>query len=287
MNKIIYIFILSLIFSFNPAQAYTLSKVSPVNPKILVILGSGEEAQTGDIFRIYDGEKFVTQVKVSMVRDNKFVARYMNGTAVQSIKSFPNLTFKKLENTAFTSSKIRLSFNLVTAMNQITVTQTNPLTSTKESVAMAGSDFGFELSGDYKLNSKWGLFASLGYESFKVAGQASAPVCSGSATRDCYVDLKYMTGAAGLKYYMDKSYGTYWLGVGAKLKSPISKASNSINEVDLTYAHGVLLQGGLDYKTKSSFYIPASLYYNYSLNTSDTVTQIQNMGFTIGIGKSF
>lgn len=290
MNKIIFSFILPIFFMMSQSSAYTFKKVATEQGKILVRIDGGENAELGDEFAVYQNKKLLVKAKVLLVKNSKFVARITEGSmeAVQET-TYPSLVISKVQGTSSFSSKsrIKLSFNLGLAMNQITVKQFNALTSSSESVAMKGTDIGFELNADYKLNNKWGVFAALGYESFKVSGQANGLVCAGTATRDCFVDLKYMTGTAGLKYYIEKSYGNYWVGVGAKLKSPISKATNSVNEVDLTYAHGVLLNAGLDYKTSSNLYIPAGIFYNHSLNTSDTVTQIQNIGFTIGIGKSF
>lgn len=275
----------------NQSSAYTFKKVAVEQGKILVRIDAGENAELGDEFAVYQNQMLLVKAKVLLVKNSKFVARITEGSMDSVTEDlYPKLVISKLQSRAGGSGsgkKIKLAFSLGLNMNQITVKQYNPLTLSSESVAMKGSDISFEFNGDYKLSDKWGVFAGLGYESFKVTGQASGLVCAGTASRDCFVDLKYVTGTAGLKYYIDKSYGTYWLGVGAKLKSPMSKSTNSVNEVDLTYAHGVLVNAGLDYKTSSNLYIPAGIFYNHSLNTSDTVTQIQNIGFTIGIGKSF
>jgi hypothetical protein len=287
MNNFIFTFILSLFFMLSQSSAYTFKKVA--QGKILVRIDAGENAEIGDEYAVYQNQMLIVKAKVLLVKNGKFVARITEGS-IDSITEdlYPKLVVSKSQAGAGKfSRKIKLAFNLGFNMNQITVKQYNALLSSSESVAMNGSDMSFELNTDYMLSDKWGVFAGLGYESFKVSGQASGLVCAGTATRDCFVDLKYITGTAGLKYYIDKSYGTYWLGLGAKLKSPISKSSNSVNEVDLTYAHGVLVNAGLEYKTSSKLYIPAGIIYNHSLNTSDTVTQIQNIGFTIGIGKSF
>lgn len=288
MNNFIFTFILSFGFMLGQVSAYTFKKVAVEHGKILVRIDANESAALGDEFAVYHNQMQLVRAKVLLVKNSKFVARILEGSMDSVTEAvYPQLVISKLQNTGLFNRKLKMSFSLGLNMNQITVKQNNPLTSSSESVVMKGNDISFDLNADYKLGHAWGLFAGLGYESFKVTGEASGLVCAGTSSRDCFVDLKYITGTAGLKYYIDKPYGIYWLGVGAKLKSPISKATNSVNEVDLTYAHGVLVNAGLDYKTSSSLYIPVGLFYNHSLNTSDTVTQIQNIGFTIGFGKSF
>ncbi len=184
------------------------------------------------------------------------------------------------------SAEWRMSFLSRGFINEI-ITQQAYGAGLSESVSMRGANFGVTLGLERDFFNDYALAVNLGYQTLKATGTAVNNVCGGTTTKQCQFNVNYVTASGLAKINYKYTDVVFWFALGAVIKSPISKASNSINEKDLVYAQSALIDVGLDYKVSKEFFIPVSLEYEYSLNTSSTVPTISQYGLQVGIGYIF
>ncbi len=292
------LFIASLIFAVS-SYAGTIQQVK--NGKVLINF-TDDTAQVGDqLFAVNAAGKKTAILEVTTVKNNKAVAKILKGTAqpndkteARSSGSAP-ITSVPTKKESSRSKIIRhdmkkIAVNAKILMDSMSTKQQDDTTPSplEETVDMAGNNFGLTLSMDYPLNDRYSIRGYAGYEMLKIKATSNrANMCDNRTSRDCNVELSYLSVGGIARMNFNFTQMQLWVGAGASIKQPISKKSTALKLDNIQLANSVIVAGGLDYHINNFYFVPVSAEYHKSFNESDTVPKIQEMAVSVGFGKLF
>jgi len=120
-----------------------------------------------------------------------------------------------------------------------------------------------------------------------VKGTATNQVCDGKNSKDCDVNISYLSLGAHARYDFFKSKSIFWGSLGGTLKLPFTKKSSALQEADISIANSIVMSLGVDFIQSNKIFYPFSFEYHYSLNKSTTVPGINEIAFQGGYGWQF
>jgi hypothetical protein len=295
-NFIATIFLFTICFCSN-IFAGTITQVK--NGKVLIDL-KGTPAQVGEhFFALNQDNKKTAIIEITAVKTEKAVGKITKGATKVSdtilskgmgpapVSSNP---VAESQRTSFIRHDLKkLALNFMMSSDLISTAQQdngNPFP-TKETVDMKGNNIGVSIALNVPLSPTFSMQGFAGYEMLKVSSTAVNLVCNGKTSRDCNVDISYLTlgGLARLKYIS----GSFelWAGAGAGFKQPLSKSSTALTLENVSLANAVIVALGVDHHISNSLYVPVSFEYHKSFNESETVPKIQHMAIQLGVGILF
>lgn len=296
MNKWIVTFsicLLGLHFS-----AFAGSVIQSKNGKVILDI-TGEDISVGDqLYLLNESDKRVAIIEVTQVKNDKGLAVVKKGKAAVGYSIQKSGSKSSGSSSSSASSKessiirfdqFRVAVQLKALMNKISAKQqdnTSPFPN-QETVDMAGTNFGISVTGDYAVNSFLVARASVGLETLDIAGTAQYNSCASKTSKDCNVQVNYLTGGAYARYDIIKSKFNPWVAAGGTLKFPITKKSTALDEGGLQMANTMAVLLGVDYHLNNKTFLPFSFEYHVSTNKSDTVPTIDQMALTFGYGMKF
>ncbi len=269
------------------------------NGKVLIDL-KGTPAQVGEyFFTLNQDNKKTAIIEITSVKAEKAVGKITKGATNVS----DTILSKGMGAAAVSSNHVaessrasfirhdlkKIALNLKTSTDMISTTQQdrgNPFPA-KETVMMKGNNMSINVSLGIPFGPTFSVQAFAGYEVLKVAGAAVNLVCDGKTSRDCNVNISYLTlGGLARLNYINGSF-ELWAGAGVGLKQPIAKTSTALLTENISLANAVIVAMGTDYYINNSFFVPVSIEYHKSFNESETVPKIEHMGAQIGLGMLF
>lgn len=294
--KILFLFF----FFYNSVWGFKVIDVK--NDKILIDL-ENKELQVGDIVEALPEAPVPSSAVVLQVRPGQAVARLNEGsdfTAEQALqlrsppkKEVLPKTKKEIPDEeigiVFRNDLKKIAFVVKSTADNISTKQSDntlPFPNT-ETVAMSGSNVGFALTADYPVFTWLRARGLLGYEPIKVQGQAQFNSCNNKSSKNCYVNINYLTTGLLLRYDFTKKRANFWGAFGGTLKFPVTKESTALKQSDISVANSLLASAGLDFAINNKYYLPLSFEYHYSMNTSDTVPVIDQLAVQAGVGYQF
>lgn len=284
------------------------ASIKQVKDKKVLIQLDNFKVKVGDqVYGVNSAKKKTSILQIVTVKGNKAIAQLIKGTSVvndtimmkssgpqtgKTAAAQPNAAnssnFKK---TSFIRRDLKkISVNLKLSSDSIsTKQQDNSSTPQTETVDMAGTNFGFNAQYDIPLTETYAVKAFGGLEMLKVAKTSTlANTCDGKTTKDCNVNINYLTFGGLIKASMPLAAQSHlWGGLGFSFKQPISKKSTALTEDNISLANALVLAGGLDYHLNNKNFIPVSLEFQKSFNESDTVPAIKHIGINVGYGFIF
>lgn len=269
-----------LVFS-HEALAFKVLEIR--NNKILVDL-EGQELERGDYLKTLPGAEFQGRAIVISIRPGQGIGKLQDGNftvgeQVERIQAEPS----------FNEEAIKVSLQVKYLNNAISVKQKDSSfpTPNSETVAMTGSSVGGGAIIDWPTD--WFLLrGSLGIEPVEVKGTAKFNSCSSKTSANCTVDINYIAASAAIRYdYYRKNRLVTWVAAGSGIKFPLNKSSTSLNKGAIGIANSILVATGADYLVTKKFFVPVGIEYHYSLNYSEKVPVINQLGLHTGIGMEF
>lgn len=289
INKII----ISLIFISSCAFAGTIKQIK--NNKVLISL-DGKPAKVGDqIYGVDASNKKTSILEITMVKGDQAIAKVVKGTPQPQDKTEPKVAAvftsalgRPTPPPSLRQDAIKIAVNLKYIIDSIASKQedSSPIP-VSEDVTMKGSNFGVNASVDYPMWSWLFLRGYGGYEMLKVTGTSTNLVCDGKSSRDCNVNINYLSAGALARFNYAMTSMDIWAGAGVGFKQPISKKSTALKEENIAMANTAIVALGLDYHLNNKYFVPASFEYHKSFNESNTVPMISSMGFQVGFGLLF
>jgi hypothetical protein len=274
------------------------------NGKVLISL-DGTSAQVGEqFFALNENNKKTAIIEIITVKSDKAVGKITKGTAKLNDKILSKgmgpvtpqdakqESEKKLasKSASFIRHDLnKIAFNIKSSLDTIsTLQQTapNPF-STQETVDMKGNNIGLNVSLAYPMGENFYIQGFGGYEILKASGTANNLVCDGKSSRDCNVDISYITLGGLARYNYISNHFEFWAGAGVGFKQPLSKKSTALTLDNITLANAVIVALGMDYHLSNSAFIPLSFEYHKSFNESETVPLISHMALQVGYGLIF
>lgn len=289
-----------LIFQSLQAFAFSTGSVTQVKNNKVLIDFKTETPSVGDQFYIISAEnKKVAIVQITTAKNNKALADILKGTATvgattqaknQSGSSSGSQSSSTEKESAFIRSDlIQLGFHLKYMMNSMaTKLQDNTLPfAQQETVTMTGSNIGFGASMDLPIYDGIKIHGLGTYEILDIKATSQFLSCGGKSSTDCNTTITYLALQGLARFDFTKSKFNLWGGFGGTFKMPLSKKSTALDEGGITYAQSITAAFGLDYQINNKSYIPFTFEYQYSLNKSDTVPNIDQMSILAGYGIKF
>ncbi len=294
------IFFIFFIFQSLQALAMSTGSVTQVKNNKVLIDFKTETPTVGDQFYIVSSEnKKVAIVQITTAKNNKALAEVLKGTAVvgattqvknQSGTSTGSTSSPVEKESSFLRSDLtQIGFNLKYMMNSVsTKLQDNTLPfAQQETVTMKGSNIGFGASIDLPIYDFLKIHGLGTYEILDIMATSQFLSCSGKSSTDCNTKITYLALQALARYDFTKSKFNLWGGFGGTFKMPLSKKSTALDESGITYAQSITAALGLDYQLNNKSFIPFTFEYQYSLNKSDTVPNIDQISILAGYGMKF
>jgi len=233
---------------------------------------------------------------ITQVRNKQAVAKIQIGkfnvgqniTIQRTSKSKKNL---QVENVIYRYDLFKISVLGKILANTISTKQADdsqPYPQT-ETVDMSGINFGLATVAEYpapwlKLLTLRGI---LSYDPVLVKGSALNNSCDAKKSKDCNVNIHYLSFGAQARYDFFKTKSVFWGALGGTMKIPISKSSSALQEDDIRLANSIVISLGVDFIVNNKIFYPMSFEYHSSLNKSDTVPTINQITFQGGYGWQF
>jgi len=268
----------SLIF-FSVAHASSVEKVAEANgsqpARVQLLLD--QNVQVGDkLFLINSDQKKVALVQITKIAadQKKALAQVLKGKAsvgltaqmVTNTSSSKGAGEAASANQSWFGKDIRkLSYGGVVglSMNTLKTKIAQYSNSTPESATLSG--MGYNLKGvvDYRVLPQWTLSAMSGLDQFTTKGSITNSYCDNGASKNCSVEILYLTAEAYLKYnYMaDKA----WVGLGYGLLLPMSSSLNIPSLSKPGLQNTVFLSTGYNLKLSPQLIMPFNLHYGLDL----------------------
>lgn len=292
-NQLIKILTLSFLFLFHHTlDAATIKQVK--NGKALLVL-DGETLNVGDqLFGVNSFNKKTSLMQVTTIKGNQAVAKILKGSAQPNDKtelrtatgSEASVPRPAAKTTYFRQDMIKVALNLKVTQDSITSKQQDSLNNL-ENVSMTGTNFGVVGTLDYPLYPWLSLRAYTGYEMYKVVGTAQFFSCGDKSTKNCNVEINYFSLGGLVRFNYTLTSLQLWAGIGGSLRQPLTKETTALKKENIAIANTALVALGADYHLSNKYYIPASVEYHYSFNTSDSVPTISQLALLVGFGILF
>ncbi len=288
------IFIFSCLAFLPSTEAAT---VKQVKGKSVLLQLDGEQLKVGDqLFGVNSESKKTSIIQITKIQKDKALGRILKGKPTVN----DTTELRTAGAAASTGSKsaaqpparfirqdmIKVGLNFKMTSDTIVSEQEDSFF-IKEEVSMSGTNMGVVATLDYPLYPWLTLRGYGGYEMYKVTGTALRLSCATKSSTDCNVDINYLSLGGVLRFnYMLSSF-QLWAGLGASIRHPISKKSTALKEENIALANSALVAFGADYHLSNKYFIPASVEYHYSFNTSESVPKIDQLALLIGFGMMF
>ena len=243
------------------------------NKKILLQSKSeNEKFQVDEIYSLFDSNhKRTGSVKIIAIKDTRAVARLIEGHAEVGQRAI--LSLSKESNSSF-----KFGIGLKLMQNDVSVVQS--FLGTKETVNLSGTNFGFNTFLGYLLTEKILTKIILGFEMHDLKVTALQTVCGGSTTNQCALKANYLTVGGRLNY----EFESFWLGIGGDYKSGFGIETNAFYSDDVKSKANLNFEIGKNFHFNQKQYIPISIGYEYSLNTSTDVPKISQIYLNLSYG---
>lgn len=257
-------------------SAYSAQVFQVKNNKVLILL-ENEKISVNDEISLFDANNTLQgKIKIQQVRRQRAIGELTEGNALVGYNA-RNLEQQKY----FQYSKIKLSFGLKTAQNGLSVLQKSSVAD--EIVEMNGTNFGLIATGSYLLTDSILAKLLVGLEQYSISGTSKLNLCGNSTTANCFTKSNYIFSSARIEYV----YRDFYLNTGATVKYGINNESNSIFSEDISIKGNLDLEIGKYFIINERSFIPTSIGYEHSLNTSSDVPQISQFNLFIGYGFNF
>lgn len=296
------VFLLSAFLTYHlPANAATVTQSK--NGKILID-NQGDEIETGQEYYLLNlDKKKVAVVRISTVKDDKSIAFVVKGKseAVESLllksesgvtdkvphfsQDAINVETKPTHTYRLTQKKISLLLNFMSSsMSALEADAQAPVPNIDE-VKLSGSSIGLTAAYDRPVNSWFEFRGTLGYEPFTAAGTSKINGCDSATSRECTVNISYLSAGAYARFDIYKSRTSIWLAVGTLGKFPVAKNSTALRTEDLKLAGAYSLSSGLEFFLNNRIFFPLSIEQQYFIST-ETVKASQ-LSIRAGLGLAY
>lgn len=186
------------------------------------------------------------------------------------------------------TSKNKMSLSLLPELTLRTTEIVQTKNSVNYPVSIAGMNFGIGGEFNYKFNEQISFSSLLAYEMQDQKGSASQLVCNGNTSSDCYMKSQQLKLSLLARYYIPSDSINLWVGLGYSFRYRLSIDSNTLYSSDINYGSSIPLSIGIEHElSDEKHFIPFSLTYEYSLNTSEEVPKISSITVNVGYGYRF
>ncbi len=276
-----------IIFLFFAQLAYAVSILQVKNNRVLLSM-DGEKLEVGQSVTLNDTDgKEVAKAIITQAKGEKAIATIKSGkadgsetvvvgnggtsTPVAEEEISPDSYAKKSKNPRLNGKK--LAVVLTASINNMSTKQSD-LALNIEDVKLAGTGIGIAATMDYPLNTWLILRGTLGYEPFVASGSGNFLICDSKTSRDCTVNINYLSAGGFARVNLTKSKFQLWAGAGGSAKFPISKSSTALVDSDIKLTITFAAAGGADWFISNSSFVPLNLEFQM-FQPSDTVTANQ------------
>jgi len=284
-----------LFFIFINSEAFSGTVTMVKNNKILLDF-KNEIVNVKDQFFILNAEnKKVAIVQVAILKNEKAIAEVLKGTALYGQKTMPRPMSKSSESLMAAESEfirfdlLQIGFHFKYISNSIAAKQqdtTIPFPN-QETVTMTGGNFGMAISADNALSDWLKTQSEINYEILDITGTAQFNSCDGKTSKNCTTKITYLGLQGLIRYDFIALDSSFWVGLGGAVKFLISKNSTALNIQGLTHSDSMTFATGVDFHLNNKNYLPVSLEYQYSMNTSVEVPEIRQINLVVGYGLKF
>lgn len=150
---------------------------------------------------------------------------------------------------------VQFSFN----MNAMNAEETNG--TVKEVASMKGTSFGLFGFYDYAFSPRLMIRAGAGYDQFKASSTIAINGCDGRTSKNCTVNINYLSGYGYLKYNITTGKARIFALGGMAMMMAMSKSTTALKEADISTTTLFLIGGGVDIKMSNKTFIPVSIEY--------------------------
>lgn len=253
------------------------SYIEKVRDKKILIYLDGLKVQKGDLVNVLEPiqKKTVGIFRITTVKDGKAIGVVVRGRARVNYEITSRKTKgqtvdrtkrskekeEKPKETVDAGGTYAIGGMLGVGFDSMDIKIGSPV----ESVSQSG--MGFSLSGvfDYRLNPWLSLRGTLGFEQFKVSGNAS----SASPCTSCQTEFTLLSTMAWGRVHVTQTETTIWVGPGMGYVVPMGTKSNAL---DVSSIKNMLIfgaGGGVDIAFNPKMYIPIQLEYVFLNNSED------------------
>lgn len=273
---------LSLILIFIAINANAIQILKTKENKVLIDL-EGETASTDQLLYMLNEEgKKIGLAKIIQIKGERAIAVLTKGTSkgtysaalieMKTDAENGRTTKTNTEPKIFRPNAWKLSSVVSLSMNNMKTRRSDGTlpTPNQEDVMLTGTGLGVTGILDFPFK-KIVLRGTLGYEPYVGSGTAQYLSCASLTSRDCNVNIQYLSAGGYIRYNLTNPSNQIWLGLGATGKYPLGKSSSALRTDDIQSTMTYALAGGFDYYLDTTRFIPFSVDYQNFLS-SDTVT---------------
>lgn len=287
------------------------------NKKLIINL-EGDEVAVDDEFYLLtsDTYKKVAIIRISQIKNNKALADVVSGTAKMGLTlQAKSSSSKKDSSGSFTENSKNKEYKKSSGLNESSGS-TNNLSSNylrllkdsygfmgsylsnsmsavvsdalkaKDTVTMTGSNFGFGGYYDYLATNDIILEGAAFLEQFNTTGTSLITGCNKKTSKDCDININYLSLYGSLKYYLTQNKYRVWFGAGGGFLLAVSKSATIFSDADISSNEVATLSVGTDIQVSRKNYVPIALEYHY-FPASGTVTASSTLALKAGWAWNF
>lgn len=241
--------------------------VKTVKGKKALLDLSDSSLSIGDTVNIYNSDqKKIGSGKVSQVKGKKAIIEITSGRAnagdsvVNEDSDFGDSGSSSSPSVRnFNAKKNDWGVQFSFLMNAMNAEETNG--TTKEVAAMKGTSFGLFGFYDYAFSPRLMIRGGAGYDQFKASSTININGCDGRTSKNCTVNINYLSGYGYLKYNITTGKARFFALGGMAMMMAMSKSTTALKESDISTTTLFLIGGGVDIKMSNKNFIPISVEY--------------------------
>jgi|GEM_PF-541893 len=296
-------FIVTLSFD----SAFANSVKNSKNGKILVELTDLTLSVGDEIYVLNAAQKRVGLATVSQVKGQRAIAEITKGSAQIGYAIVPKsaplnsagagtgateysegtearLETKSTSKGGFDPKKHNIGLLFSMNMNSMNAEETNGTTT--ETANMKGTSFGLYGYFDYAFSESFQARLAGSFDQFKASSSLNINGCDNRTSRDCNVNITYLSGFGAIKYnILPKNKFRPFLIGGMAVMMAMSKSTTALKESDIGLTTLYTFGGGVDIKVGSKGFIPVS--FEYGIFPSSPTVSANMMILRAGYGWFF
>lgn len=242
--------------------------VKTVKGKKALLDLSDSSLSSGDSVNIYNSDqKKIGSGKISQLKGKKAIVEITSGHAnigdsvVNENSDFGDSGSSSSGSSTrnFNSKKNDWGVQFSFLMNAMNAEETNG--TTKEVAAMKGTSFGLFGFYDYAYSPRLMIRGGAGFDQFKASSTININGCDGRTSRNCNVNINYLSGYGYLKYNITTGKARFFGLGGMAMMMAMSKSTTALKEGDISTTTLFIVGGGVDIKMSNKNFIPISVEY--------------------------